>query len=115
MRSRLVMLAALAIAAAAVIFAVTRLASSSPSRPSAADTLLPPRPASYLGVYEAGSPPPYPMIATFAQAAGQEPNIAGYFSGWAEPFATSFAEQVRSHGAVALVQIDPSYASIPAI
>jgi mannan endo-1,4-beta-mannosidase len=115
MRSRLVMLAVLVIAVAAVIFAVIRLASSSSSQPSAADTLLPVSPASYLGVYEAGSPPHYPMIETFARTAGQQPNIAGYFSGWAEPFATSFAEQVRSHGAVTLVQIDPSYASISAI
>ena len=115
LRSRLVMLAILAVAVAAVIFAVTRLASSSSSGQPAGNASLPPSTAAYLGVYEAGSPPGYPMIASFAQAAGRQPNIAGYFSGWAEPFATSFAEEVRGHGAVTMVQIDPTYASISAI
>jgi hypothetical protein len=107
------MLMALAIAAAAVIFAVSRAASSSPSRPPAAyATTLPPSPASYLGVYAARSPSVYQPVADFAKAAGRQPNLVGYYSGWAEPFATSFAERIRSHGAVTIVQIDPTYAVI---
>jgi hypothetical protein len=105
---------AVAIAAAAVTFAVTRIASS-PSRLPAANAVLPHRPASYLGVYEAGSPPAYQPIADFAEAVDRQPNIVGYFSGWAEPFDTSFAETIRRHSAATIVQIDPTDASVPAI
>jgi hypothetical protein len=115
MRSRLVMLVA-----AAIAFAVTRGASSSPSRsspsrPLGAQTSLPSGPASYLGVYERGTPRTYQPVADFARAAGKQPNLVGYYSGWGEHFATSFAETVRRHGAVTILQIDPTYASIPAI
>ena len=54
-------------------------------------------------------------IADFAQAAGRQPNLVGYYSGWAEPFATSFAEMLRKHGIIPFVQIDPTYASVAAI
>jgi Glycosyl hydrolase family 26 len=115
MRSRLVLLVAVVLAAASVVFAVTRIASSAPSSPPVAHASLPPRSASYLGVFAAGSPPSYAPIASFAQAAGRQPNLVGYYSGWAEPFATSFAEKVRSHGVIPFVQIDPMFASISAI
>jgi mannan endo-1,4-beta-mannosidase len=115
MRSRLVLLAAIAIALASVALAITRLAASAPSPPPVAHASLPPSSASYLGVYEAGSPPDTAPITTFAQAAGEQPNIAGYYSGWAEPFATSFAEKLRAMGIIPFVQIDPRFASVPAI
>jgi hypothetical protein len=115
MRSRLVLLAAIVIALASVALAVTRLAASAPSPPPVARASLPPSSASYLGVYEAGSPPDTAPITTFAQAAGEQPNIAGYYSGWAEPFATSFAEKLRAMGIIPFVQIDPRFASVPAI
>jgi len=115
MRSRLVMLAALVIAAGAVTLAVTRLVPSSASRPPATRASLPHTLASYLGVYEAGSPPAFQLVADFAKAAGRQPNLVGYFSGWAQPFASSFARRTRVHGAVTLVQIDPTFASVPAI
>ena len=41
--------------------------------------------------------------------------MAGYFSGWAEPFDTAFAETLRSHGVIPYVQIDPTDASIAGI
>jgi len=109
-----VLLVAVVIAAAAVVFAVTRIGSPTPRRAAAVDP-LPTRPASYLGVYEPGSPGAYQLVAGFAQAAGRQPDIVGYFSGWTQPFATSFAERARSHGAVTIVQIDPTLASIPQI
>jgi len=109
-----VLLVAVVIAAAAVVFAVTRIGSPTPRRTAAVDP-LPTRPASYLGVYEPGSPGAYQLVAGFAQAAGRQPDIVGYFSGWTQPFATSFAERARSHGAVTIVQIDPTLASIPQI
>ena len=108
------LLVAVVIAAAAVAFAVTRIGSPTP-RHAAAVASLPIRPASYLGVYEPGSPGAYQPVAGFAQAAGRQPDIAGYFSGWTQPFAASFAERARGHGAVTIVQIDPTLASIPGI
>jgi len=76
---------------------------------------LPPTSSAYLGVYESGSPPAYAPIANFAVAAGRQPNMVGYYSGWAEPFASSFARTVRRHGIIPYVQIDPTYASVSAI
>jgi mannan endo-1,4-beta-mannosidase len=54
-------------------------------------------------------------VTGFTQAAGQQPNVAGYFSGWAQPFAGSFARQARAHGAVPLIQVDPTDASVTGI
>ena len=115
MRSRLVLLLAIAFAAVGVAFAVTRVASSAPTGPPVARASLPPSLASYLGVYEAGAPGAYQPFAAFAKAAGRQPNILGYFSGWLEPFDASFAATARRHGAATIVQIDPTDASVPAI
>jgi mannan endo-1,4-beta-mannosidase len=111
---RLVLPAAVVIMAAAAVFVAGRVASS-PSGSAAARASLPVNPASYLGVYETGPPRAYQPLATFAKAAGKQPNIVGYFSGWAEPFAKSFAERAQLHGAVTIVQIDPTYTSIQGI
>jgi hypothetical protein len=112
--SRLVLLAALSAAAAALIVTGMRF-SHRPARPPSAHASLPPDPASYLGVYEDGVPPGYKPIADFAAAAGAQPNLAGYYSGWVEPFATSFALRIRRHGLIPYVQIDPTYASVSGI
>jgi hypothetical protein len=110
------MVMTLVVAAAAVAFAVTRVvASSSPSGATVARASLAAAPASYLGVYEAGPPHAYQPVADFAKAAGRQPNLVGYFSGWTERFAASFARTARGHGSVTLVQIDPTFASLPAI
>ena len=84
-------------------------------RPPAVHAALPPKPSSYLGVYEDGSPPGYQPVAGFAAAVHRQPNMVGYYSGWAEPFAASFAQRVRRHGAIPYVQIDPTYASVSGI
>ena len=47
--------------------------------------------------------------------AGRQPNLVGYYSGWAQPFDTSFAEAIHKHGVIPFVQIDPTDASISAI
>jgi hypothetical protein len=109
------MLAALAVAAGAVALAVTRLGGPARPAPAAVAASLPARPASYLGVYATGAPASYGQVASFAQAAGRQPTLVGYFSGWAQPFAAGFAGTVRARGGVPLVQIDPSYASVAAI
>jgi hypothetical protein len=114
MRSRLVMLAAVVVAVAAVAFAVNRLVSSSPC-PGYANASLPSNPASYLGVYETGPPHTYQPVAEFTGVVGRQPNLVGYYSGWREPFQTSFAETVRGRCAVTILQMDPTDASVPKI
>jgi hypothetical protein len=114
MRSRIVMFVALSIATIAVTLAVNRVAPSTLS-PAVVHVSLPPSPASYLGVYEAGSPPDYQPVAGFAAAVGAHPNLVGYFSGWAQPFAASFARKIRGHGVIPFVQIDPTLASVSGI
>jgi mannan endo-1,4-beta-mannosidase len=114
MRSRLAAVLAIALAALAVIFTGLRFISES-GPPAASHARLPVSPASYLGVYEQGAPPSYRPIADFARAAGSQPNLDGYFSGWAEPFASSFARQVHARGGTLYVQIDPTFASVAGI
>jgi mannan endo-1,4-beta-mannosidase len=114
MTSRLVTLLAVAVAAAAVILTGFRLVSA-PSRPPAAHAPLPRRPASYLGVYEPGAPPAWAPVSGFTAAAGAQPNLVGYFSGWAEPFQASYARTLHQHGVIPFVQIDPTFASVDGI
>jgi hypothetical protein len=114
LRSWLTIVAAVVVAAVCVTFAVTRAASSS-SGPGAADTPLPTSPASYLGVYETGPPQTYQPVAEFTRVVGQRPNLVGYYSGWREPFQVPFAETVHAQGAVTIVQMDPTGASISKI
>jgi Glycosyl hydrolase family 26 len=108
------MLLAFVIAAVAVGFTGARF-TYLPATPPAVHASLPAAPASYLGVFENGTPPSYGPIEKFAHAAGAEPNLVGYYSGWAEPFATSFAESMHSHGVIPFVQIDPTLASVAGI
>jgi mannan endo-1,4-beta-mannosidase len=114
MRPRLAAPVALVIAATAVIFAGARFLST-PTPPPAAHAHLPASPASYLGVYEAGAPPAYRPVAEFAKAAGSQPNLVGYYSGWAERFQTSYAQSLRKLGVTPFVQIDPTFASVAGI
>jgi mannan endo-1,4-beta-mannosidase len=113
--SRLVLLVAVTIAAASLISTGARYKLLLPSTPPPAHASLPPSAASYLGVYEAGAPPGYAPIRGFARAAGKQPNLVGYYSGWAQPFARSFAERIRDHGSVPFVQIDPTLALVSKI
>jgi hypothetical protein len=116
MKSRLVTILAVALAALAVGVAGTRLVRSYPSSPPpAAHASLAAQQAGYLGVYEPGAPPSYAPLANFAQAAGRQPNLVEYYSGWVETFNTSFAQMVYQHGMTPFVQIDPTDASIAEI
>ena len=72
-------------------------------------------PASYLGVYEKGPPATYQPVTTFAERIAKQPNLVGYYSGWGEPFKTSFAATIHQHGAVTILQMDPSWASVSSI
>jgi hypothetical protein len=115
MRSRLVMLAAAVIAATAVVVAITRGGFAISHAPASHAALAFPKRASYLGVYEKGPPHGYWAVANFAKAAGKQPNLIGYYSGWGQAFETSFAQTVHRHGAVTIMQWDPTYASISGI
>ena len=70
--------------------------------------------AVYLGVSVPGQPS-YRPVADFTNAADRKPNLAGYASGWGEPFAASFARTIYRHGMIPLVQINPSGVSLTAI
>jgi mannan endo-1,4-beta-mannosidase len=115
MRSRLITILAILLSAVAVVAATTLLTGASPSPPPAAHASLSPKLASYLGAFEPGVPPGYAPVAEFTQAAGRQPNLIGYYSGWAEQFDTSFADTMHQHGIIPFVQIDPTDASISAI
>jgi mannan endo-1,4-beta-mannosidase len=115
MRSRLVMVLAAALAAVSVTLVVSRLTTAASARRPVAVATLTPGLASYLGVYESTALQSYAQILEFGRAAGREPNIAGYFSGWPEPFKIAFARSARAHGAAVLVQLDPTDASIQGI
>jgi Glycosyl hydrolase family 26 len=109
MRSRLAIVAAVVLAGIAVIFAVRHFVW--PPAPAS----LPTNHASYLGVYEKGPPDSYQPVANFTRVARTQPNLVGYYSGWGEPFKTSFAETVRGHGAVTIVQWDPTLVPVAKI
>jgi mannan endo-1,4-beta-mannosidase len=113
MRSRALTLLAVAITVAAVAAVIIRFGPS--DGPVAANVPLPTSPASYLGVYEHGTPANYQPDAVFTKAVGRQPNLVGYYSGWPESFAASFAETVRGHGAVTILQMDPTGASVASI
>jgi hypothetical protein len=109
---------AVVIAAVAVVLAVThaRPQLGRASHPPAAHTsLTAPKPASFLGVYEKGPPGSYQSVTQFAQAAGKQPNLVGYYSGWLQSFETPFAQTVTKHAAVTIMQWDPEHASIAGI
>jgi mannan endo-1,4-beta-mannosidase len=115
MKSRLIMLAAIAVAIASVGIAVSRI-QYSPSAPAPVHASLRPMLSSYLGVYEAGLPDSsYQSVEEFAQAADRQPNLVGYFSGWAEPFDSAFAGMLLAHHVIPFVQIDPTDASVASI
>jgi hypothetical protein len=98
--------------AAVAVLAASRLVFFPSSGGSAA---LPVASASYLGVFEKGPPGSYQPVAAFSRAAGRPPNLVGYYGGWGEPFEASFAATVRGHGAITLLQWDPTFASVPRI
>jgi mannan endo-1,4-beta-mannosidase len=83
--------------------------------PQNGNTALPATPDSYTGLYPDGAPDSYAGVTAFTKATGVRPNVVTYYSGWLEPFKTSFANAAAEHGAVPLVQIDPTNVSLAAI
>jgi mannan endo-1,4-beta-mannosidase len=116
MRSRLVVILAIALAVVAVAVTGSRLIKiAGTTAPAAAHATLPTERAAYLGVFEAGVPPGYAPVTKFTQVAGRQPNLVGYYSGWPEPFNISWADMLHAHGATPFVQIDPTDASVAAL
>ena len=76
---------------------------------------LPTTPGSYIGLYRDGAPASYAGVSGFTTATGVKPGVVVYYSGWMEPFQVGFATTVAEHGAVPLVQIDPTKISLSAI
>jgi hypothetical protein len=76
---------------------------------------LPATPGSYLGVYSPSAPASYAGVTSFTSATGVRPRLVVYYSGWTEPFKTGFAAAAAKHGAVPMVQIDPTDVSLTAI
>jgi Glycosyl hydrolase family 26 len=87
---------------------------SSPPHPAQQhrDGQLPTAAGSYLGLYSDGVPDSYSGVTAFTKTTGVKPNVVSYYSGWLEPFKTSFAVAAAKDGAVPLVQIDPTGISI---
>jgi mannan endo-1,4-beta-mannosidase len=81
-------------------------------RPS---TVLPTTVGSYIGVYHAGVPASYTGVTSFTTRTGIRPRLVVYYSGWFEPFQADFAATVAQHGAVPLVQMNPTGISLDAI
>ena len=84
MRSRLVTLLGFVIAV--TIIAVTGQRIHLRYQMPVVHEKLPEKLASYLGVYEPGTPPDFQPIERFSTTAGRQPNLVEYYSGWAEPF-----------------------------
>jgi hypothetical protein len=76
---------------------------------------LPTRPGSYIGVYGTGVPGSYAGVTAFTATTGIRPRLVVYYSGWYEPFQARFARHAAEHGAVPLVQINPTGVSLAAI
>jgi hypothetical protein len=86
-----------------------------PSHDRALTYPLPRTPETYIGVYATRGHVSYTGVRAFTRATGVSPNVATYYSAWFEPFMTRFAVTVAEHGAVPLVQIDPTHVSLTAI
>ena len=89
--------------------AVLSLPSTPPPHPvqQNANGPLPTAPASYLGLYSDGVPDSYAGVTAFTKSTGVKPDLVSYYSGWYEPFKTTFAVAAAKQGADPLVQIDP--------
>ena len=60
-----------------------------------------------VGVREHGTPGPWAKITRFVTATRITPRLVLYYSGWYQPFQTSFARTAAQHGAEVLDQIQP--------
>jgi hypothetical protein len=119
-RARLAAVAAALSALTALILVFMTLSAGSTRHPAhpphrSGLTSLPATPGSYLGVYAEQAPLSYAGVTAFTTATGVRPRLVVYYSGWWEHFQTNFATTAAKHGAVPLVQIDPTNIKLAAI
>jgi hypothetical protein len=57
----------------------------------------------------------YDGVRAFTRSTGVAPDVVTYYSAWLEPFQTTFAAAAAEHGAVPLVQMEPTDVSLTAI
>jgi hypothetical protein len=116
-RRRIVTTSVAIIAAAAIAVGVSLYnKSADPAAPvGPLPVHLPTTPQSYLGAYVDGAPDSSNGVTAFTNATGARPDVLMYYSGWFEPFKTGFARMAARRGAVPLVQMDPTNASITGI
>jgi mannan endo-1,4-beta-mannosidase len=76
---------------------------------------LPRTPATYLGVYATRGQVSYAGVSAFTRSTGVTPDVVTYYSAWLEPFHTTFAAAAARHGAVPLVQMEPTHVRLAAI
>jgi hypothetical protein len=105
----------LAVAGIVAVRSIERPARTGDSAPRRAPDALPTAPGSYVGLYPAGAPFSYAGATAFTEATGVSPDLVSYYSGWLEPFHTGFAATVAAHGAIPLIQIDPTDIRLAAI
>lgn len=102
----------------AAIVAAVLLAATGCLTPLTSQQPLTPVPAPanpLVGVYEPGAPGSWSQITEFTDATGVKPGIVVYYSGWNEPFSTSFAQTAWDHDAYVLVQLEPKGVTLTSI
>jgi Glycosyl hydrolase family 26 len=121
-RRRRAKLAAMTIAAVGIVAAIfTSLAVYSPWHPAGTGRSAPHRQglhttsASFIGLYARGVPDSYAPVNAFTTITGVKPSLVAYYSGWLEPFQSGFAMTAANHGAVPIVQINPTHINLAAI
>jgi mannan endo-1,4-beta-mannosidase len=78
------------------------------AQPWADGSVHPVQSVRYLGVHVPDAPFSYYGVEQFAQAIGTQPNIVSYYSPWLEKFQVDFATLAMGHGALTLIQMDPT-------
>lgn len=115
MRIVTLVVAAIAGAAIAVVAALHYRSAVAPPPVKKVHITLPTAPESYLGVYAVQSPRSFAGMSAFTNSSNVKPNVGMYYSGWLEPFQSKFATTASRHGAVPLIQINPTGINMVAI
>ena len=66
-------------------------------------------------MYAARGQVSYAGVTAFTRRPGSAPDVVTYYSAWLEPFQAAFAADAARHGAVPLVQMEPTNISLAAI
>jgi mannan endo-1,4-beta-mannosidase len=116
-RTRLAAIVITAVVAVIIVVSSMLYIAGGPTRahPASQGSRLPAAADSVIGVYTHDSPESYAGVTTFTTTTGVKPNIVVYYSGWLETFRAAFAATASREGAVPLIQMNPTHASVAAI